>query len=162
MSEPGWVTTRRTTLALALAGPFIVAGCDLDPPQSEPSPSPTPTAPAVPDADLLDEVHLAIVSTVAFLSATTARHPALAGANDRWQAVHRSHLDALELDTAREVAAADVRRVPARRGRAATEVDAAEAELSTALRDAAGLASSGDLARALASMGAGLYQRLRA
>lgn len=160
MSERGWVTTRRTALALALVGPLAVTGCDLDPPQS--APTPTPTTPPVPDAELLDEVHVSIVSTLAFLSATTARHPALAGPNARWQAVHRAHLGVLDLDVERDVPESKVRRVPARRGGAATEVDAAEAELSTALRDAAGLASSGDLARALASMGAGLYQRLRA
>jgi hypothetical protein len=154
--------TRRA--ALAAGAVAVVAGCDLDPRSSEPDqPSPTEGAPREPDADidlvLLDQARAATARALAVVSAVRRGHPSLWGPLRPLAALHRAHagvLDAPDDDQPdAQTARGDVVAALAR-------VRRVEARLQSRLTGLAGRAGSGELARLLAGMGAGVAQHLAA
>ena len=156
MSTPRALTSRRTALALVLSAPLALAACDLDPPSAAPSES--PTTPSSPDAEVVASARQAILLTVALLEVVSERHRALRAGIEPLLDLHSAHLEVLD-DGAEDqdpeaVLPADT---PAM---ARTQVSGAEGHLAATLADAARQASSGDLARALASMSAAVAQRV--
>lgn len=156
--------SRRTavgaTLAGALAGPVLLAGCTFDPPAADPAPG-TPTEPE-PDADvvLLGTVLAALDATAGLVTAAVGRHPGLASTLQPLADVHALHRAVLDEAAEVEQDAAGTPAVPGRAAPALDRVRRAETRLVGALREATGAAQSGDFARALASMAASLTQHL--
>lgn len=149
-------TSRRTALALALSAPLALAACDLDPPTAAPSPS--PSAAPLPDAEVVASARTAILLTVALLEAVSGRHKPLRADVRPLLGMHRAHLAVLDDGSEDQaVASASPADTPSV---ARTQVSDAETGLAVTLADAARQAASGDLARALASMSAGVLQRV--
>ena len=97
-------------------------------------------------------------STVALLEAVSARHRRLRAEIRPLLELHTAHLEVLDDGSEDEpVEAALPADTPLM---ARTQVSGAESSLALTLADAARQASSGDLARALASMSAAVTQRV--
>ena len=145
--------TRRTTVGatlVGLAGLGVLAGCDLDDldPRSDPADPDDPASSAPPeDADTL-----LVASVVADLTAALAAVPRRDRAAFRpLVRLHRRHL--LELDGAEQAAGLPT---------PAAAVLQREQQLQQRLATAAVEAESGELARVLAAMSAGVAQQLAA
>jgi hypothetical protein len=156
--RPGLSATRRTTLAGALGGALLVAGCDADEPGSAPSPSAAATTPTPddPDVALVDEVVAELDSLIALTEAAAAARPGIGRWPRALATLHRAHRDVLTDD---ETEAAP----PPSRGSAAAvlrQVTARERTAQERLADWAVAAESGPLARLLASMSAAIAQQL--
>ena len=153
--------TRRGALAAGTV--VVVAGCDLDPRSSEPEqPAPTTGAPRDPDADadraLLEQARAATAGALAVVSAARHGHPTLRPVLRPLLALHRVHADLLEEgDTA---GTPDPVVAPGDPAAALTQVRRSEGRLQRRLTGLAVRASSGELARVLAAMGAGVAQHL--
>lgn len=157
MSRPPVPTSRRTAIALAITVPLVLAACEFDPPSAAPSEDLT-TAPPLPDTEVVAGARKAILLMVTTVEATTAAHPRLRADLGPWVDLHGAHLAVLDGDAEDqtvEPALIDPRAPAARQA-----VISAEGTLAASLADSAGQAASGDLARALASMSAGILQRL--
>ena len=100
----------------------------------------------------------AILLMVATVEATTAAHPRLRAGLGPWLDLHGAHLAVL--DDGAEDQAVEPAPIEPRAPAARQAVVSAEGALAGSLADSAGRAASGDLARALASMSAGILQRL--
>jgi hypothetical protein len=130
--------TRRTTLALAGLGVVALTGCD---DKGSPSSGPTSTPSADPDEALVDGVVEQVEA--AWQQARRARDRDL-------RALHAAHLEALGAPAPTPVDSPMPRESTRR----------VEQRLHDELVTAAMAASSGDLARLLASMSAAVSQRL--
>ena len=160
MSTSRLLTSRRTTIAAVLTAPLTLAACELDPPAATPPEAPTPAA--VPDAEVVAAARKAILLMVASVEAAIATHRRLNPGLRPWLRLHAAHLEVLD-DGSTDGSENDgiVAEIPASRAPIARErLLALESVLATRLADAAQQASSGDLARALASMSAAVGQRV--
>jgi hypothetical protein len=158
---PALRTTRRTTLAGALAGVAVLAGCDLGDPSSEdpasaPATSPEPADPDDPDAGLVDDVVDDIVATQLLVESIRRRHNSLRRPLGELARVHQAHLAVLGSEPR------SGRRPPRARGagEALSLLRARELRHQRLLADRAVAAQSGRLARLLASMSAAIAQQL--
>ncbi len=157
---PALRTTRRTTLAGALAGVAVLAGCDLgdpgpDDPASAPTPSADPTDPDDPDAALVDDVVDDIVATQLLVESLRRRHDSLRRPLGELAQVHDAHLAVLGSSER------SGNRPPRARnsGEALTLLLARELRHQRLLANHAVAAQSGRLARLLASMSAAIAQQ---
>lgn len=157
---PALRTTRRTTLAGALAGVAVLAGCDLgdpgsDDPASAPTPSADPTDPDDPDAALVDDVVDDIVATQLLVESLRRRHDSLRRPLGELARVHDAHLAVLGSSEG-----SGSRPPRARNSREAlTLLRARELRHQRLLANHAVAAQSGRLARLLASMSAAVAQQ---
>lgn len=146
-------TARRTVLS---AGLLALGGCTLDSGPAQPS---TSSSPQLTDAEydqrLVDQVTLGTARALSAIERMSARHQLLAGPLAPWVALHQAHLSALGVVTPPSAApvalGADVKA-------SLTRLRSLEAELQRDLAAAAGNARSGQLARVLAGMSAGVAQ----
>jgi hypothetical protein len=156
-SAPLARTTRRTTVGFGL---LALGGCTLD---SSGSKTPTDLPSVLSDADydrrLVDEAAAGIAGTLATIEKIAARFDLVAGSLAPLVALHQAHLSVLDVITPPSVAVPSVGQdadaALARLGRL-------EAQLQQQLAAAAGNARSGQLARVLAGMSAGVQQHLLA
>jgi len=151
----------RRGLLLGSAALLAVAGCSSDDDARDSAPSGTPEL--APDVAVATTALERIRGTRAALDATSARFPALRRELAEVTAMHAAHEESL-VDAVPERARPDSPpasyAVPPRRRAAVRALAAAEGELHTTLDALALRAESGDFARLLASMGAGIAQQL--
>ncbi len=152
----------RRALVGALVLGVTAAGCDLDPP-ADPEADPSPSRgsdrpePADPDEQLVRRVSDDLAATLALVAGVARAGRPAARQVTTWRRLHAAHLQALEAD--RRVRPTRVRGpVPALLARVRRE----EAALQRRLAEAAVSAQSGALASLLATMSAGVAQRLAA
>lgn len=156
---PALRTTRRTTLAGALAGVAVLAGCDLgDPGSDDPASAPTPSADPTdddPDAALVDDVVDDIVATRLLVESLRRRHESLRRPLGELARVHDAHLAVLGSSEG------SGSRPPRTRNsrEALTLLRARELRHQRLLANHAVAAQSGRLARLLASMSAAVAQQ---
>ena len=129
--------SRRTTLAVGVAGALVLAGCDDDP--DDPAAAPMPAED--PDGDLVDAV---------LEELSNAYQLTVSGGFPRLTALHRAHIEALE----------GTPPTPAPGHATADAVRRNEKRIQALLVASAVSAESGALARLLASMSAAVAQRL--
>lgn len=155
--------TRRSAVAsLALGLTGVAAGCDPDHGAGERSPGVSGTSASTggadPDVDLTDRVRRELGDLLALVSAAGARFGSLEHELRPFRELHRAHLAALDASAPNaSVPGPELPRSPAAAMRA---VLARERSGQARLADAAVAAASGVLARLLASMSAGMAQRL--
>ena len=164
---------RRRFLAVGLSGAAALAlsGCAgggtvgdpaaADPSEAPASPEVTPSL--TPDVTVATAALEQIQGVRQAVEATVVRYPKLGSSLDPVVAMHRAHeatlVDAVP-ERARTSVAPTPYAVPGKRGVALTRLATAEKRLHSSL-DGLGLrAQSGDFARLLAAMGAGIGQRL--
>lgn len=158
--------SRRTTVGSALlfplALPLSLAACDIDPPLREDS-SGGPVVEPPEDSALVASAVAALSAAADVVTAAADVSPALAARLDGLARARAAHLDLLA------GAVPDAERptpgtasVPARPAAALVAVRRSEQRLLRTLRDACVAASSGDLARVLASAAASVSQHLTA
>lgn len=155
---PGRRLSRRTTLGSALAVPFALAACDIDPPARESGSAPA-SPPPPEDSALVAAVVTSLVRARSVLGAATAAVPSL---DDRLGPVddaHAAHLDIL----LGAVPEADLPgpspvTVPSTILPALRVVRRSEQRLLREVREGCLAAASGDLARVLASIAASTAQ----
>ncbi|MCW2845547.1 MAG: hypothetical protein JWN22_3463 [Nocardioides sp.] len=155
-ARPRVTTTRRTTLGGALLGLGAVTGCDLDPPGK----GPTGAGPSVggdPDTALVEKVLAELTRLTGLVSVVAAKYPRLAPTMADLRALHVAHRTSLGDEPGREVAFGGVLTGA---DEALTLVRSRERRAQNQLADWAVSAESGALARLLASMSAGVAQRL--
>lgn len=161
--NPGDVTSRRSLIAGSVGmAALVVAGCSGENPTS-PDKAPKSAAGLAPDVAVatraLDEVravHAAVSST---LSRHRAVRPDLAPLVQMHRVHEKSLVDAVP-DRARPTATPAPYVVPRKRAVALRKLESREQRLHATLAGLALRAQSGDFARLLASMGAGINQRL--
>lgn len=160
--------SRRTALGCAAAVPVALTGCEIAVPGRPPAPGPGPgpgaPAPAAgpdtgDDTDLLAQVLDAVDATSATVVAALARHRELASSLQPLLDLHAAHRDVLQ-GTSQAPAAEAGSGVPQTPDAATSVVRRAEERLADRLTRAAVAARSGDLARVLASMSAGVTQHV--
>jgi hypothetical protein len=165
------LTTRRTTVAVALAGGAALAGglsgCDIGDP-ARPGASPGATPAADPDEELLDRARTEVDAALALVTALS-RHGRMATPLAPLLALHTAHRDALAGDdTPTETPTETPTGTPAppslsgAPGELWTMLLARERTLHRRLAVSAVEASSGTLARLLASMSAGIAAHVAA
>lgn len=152
--------TRRTALGGALAAAVLTA-CDLHEldPRSDPGAAPTQSTPPV-DADiLLVQEALAAITAASGLVSEADRYPSLRGPLRPLKRMHAAHVDVFK-----EYAGEDPQTVSTTGSAAAflRRVRRQEAQLQRQLVEWAIKAESGQLAKLLASMSAGVAQHLAA
>lgn len=146
--------TRRTALAAAVALPL--AGCRWGPEEQVDGATEQEQDA---DAGLVAEARAALASQVASLAGIVERHRGLSGLVQPLRLAHTAHLEVLGgAAPSGEVAVTKDRSSAA----AVARVRREEAALQKTLADLAGRATSGQLARALASMSASIAQHLAA
>lgn len=150
--------SRRTTLSSALAAPFVLVACDIDPPARESESS--PTAPHPPeDSELVATVVAELVRAQAVLTAATHTAPILDARLAPVVTAHTEHLAVLvEAVPEAELPTAPAVSVPARILPALAAVRRSEQRLVREVRECCLAAASGDLARVLASVAASTSQ----
>jgi len=146
-------TARRTVLG---AGLFVLGGCTIDSGPSQPARSSSPQlTDAEYDQRLVDQVAVGTAGALSTIERMSARFDLLAGLLTPLVALHQAHLSALGVvsppSTAPVALGSDARA-------ALTRLRGLEAELQRDLAAAAGNARSGQLARVLAGMSAGVAQ----
>jgi hypothetical protein len=158
------LVTRRGLL-LGSMGLLAVAGCSSgdDDPEDREDRAPSGTPKLAPDVAVATTALERIRGTRAALDATTDRFPPLRRELAGVTAMHVAH-EASLVDAVPERARPDSPpasyAVPQRRGVAMRKLAGVESELHAALDTLALQAESGDFARLLASMGAGIAQQL--
>jgi hypothetical protein len=147
-------TTRRTAVGAALAGLLAVSACDAG--RDVDSGGPGVSQSEDPDAALVRHVVGEISTLVALVSAVEARYPRLRGRVRPFRDLHEAHLRALD------ATASEVDGQPRLTGadQALRVVRSREEQGRRRLVEAAVSARSGALASTLASMSAGVAQRL--
>lgn len=155
---PGRPLSRRTAVGSALAAPFALAACDIDPPRRE-SASASATPPPPEDSELVAAAVAALVRAQAVLASATAAVPSLGARLAPVSAAHAEHLDVLAgaLPDA-DLPTAEPPSVPARILPALRAVRRSEQRLLRDVREGCLAAASGDLARVLASVAASTSQ----
>jgi hypothetical protein len=154
--------SRRTALGSALAAPVVLAACDIDPPARD-ADGDGPAQQPPEDSELVASVLSELVRAGDVLDAAAAAVPALAARLAPVTEAHAEHRDLL----AAAVPDADLptsapTTVPAQAPAALRVVGRSERRLLRALREGCLAASSGDLARVLASMAASTSQHAAA
>jgi len=162
-SMTGVPATRRTTVAVALAGGAALAGglsgCDVGD-QERPGASPGSTPAADPDEELLDRARTEVGEALALVAALS-RHRRMAAPLAPLLALHTAHRAVLVGDeTPTETPAPPA--LSGAPGELWTLLLARERTLQRRLATAAVEASSGTLARLLASMSAGIAAHVAA
>ncbi len=156
---------RRTLGAGLVLGIAAVSGCDADRGGRATAPGVSAAAGADPDAALVDRVTGQLTELLAFVTGVEARFPSLGPRLRPWRELHTAHLQALGASApptgGDSGAAGDTAGLhsPAAAWR---ELTRREQVGRRRLADAAVAAASGSLARVLASMSAGVAQRLAA
>ena len=152
---------RRTTLTAAALVPALMASCDLDPPRDGGGPAGDPPVDA--DSLLVASVLSAIVSAEAVVAAASEASPGLARRLAPLAASHAAHR-ALLAEAAPDAATESASPAAPEDAAAPTlvAVRRSEARLQRTAIEACVDASSGDLARVLASVGASTSQHLAA
>ncbi|HET9723035.1 MAG TPA: hypothetical protein VFR44_04235 [Actinomycetota bacterium] len=156
--------TRRSLIAAGTAG-LLLSGCaasdgGADPATRSDRPEPTPSL--APDVAVATTALAEIRATAAAVAATAARFPDLPGLA-ALSSMHRAHEASLVEavpERARSSAAPTPYAVPQRRPLAQRRLAAGEQRLHDTLDALALRAQSGDFARLLAAMGAGIAVRL--
>lgn len=161
------LTTRRTTVAVALAGGAALAGglsgCDIGDP-ARPGASPGATPAADPDEELLDRARAEVDAALALVAALS-RHRRMATPLAPLLALHTAHRAALAGDERASATPGETPAPPTLSGTPGelwTMLLAREGTLQRRLAAAAVEASSGTLARLLASMTAGIAAHVAA
>lgn len=161
------LTTRRTTVAVALAGGAALAGglsgCDIGDP-ARPGASPGATPAADPDEELLDRARTEVDAALALVTALS-RHGRMATPLAPLLAMHTAHRDALAGDDTPTETPTGTPAPPSLSGAPGelwTMLLARERTLQRRLAVSAVEASSGTLARLLASMSAGIAAHVAA
>ena len=149
--------SRRTTLALGVAGLVVVAGCDDGGDGSGDRPANAPTPAQDPDGDLVDSVLTALTDTLEIVGHVGDRFPGLAAPMAPLRALHTAHIEALDGTPPTTFAGSGVIANPEA---ALTLVRRREKRLRSDLVESAVVAESGTLARVLASMSAAVAQHL--
>jgi hypothetical protein len=153
-------------MGMALAAPLVapvLAGCDIDPPAVSSSGAPEPTPAPPEDAELLATVVASLVRAQSVLEAASLTVPALGQRLEPLGAAHAAHLEVLVgavPDAERPTAAPAT--VPAQILGALKAVRRSEQRLLREVREGCLAASSGDLARVLASVAASTAQHTAA
>lgn len=153
---PGRPLSRRTALGSALAAPFALAACDIDPPVRESESSPA-TPPPPEDSELLAGVLGSLVIAQSVLDAATRSVPALVDRLEPVRAAHAAHIEVL-VGVADGVPTTPRATVPTQILPALAKVRRSEQRLLREVREACLAAASGDLARVLASIAASTSQ----
>jgi hypothetical protein len=164
-SSPSPRLSRRTALgALGLATVGIgSSACSVDPGGTPSGPRTIRSAELTPDVRLAVELVAGLQRAVAVTSAAIHRHPPLRASLAPLLAAQRAHLELLDRAVpahARSAASSVVVRAEPTRQAARAHVVRTAIARRDALNAAAARAESGPFARVLASMGAGLTQRL--
>jgi hypothetical protein len=150
------VTTRRTALGAALAGAWLLTGCDAL--QDEPAPSPgAGPQDADPDQALLDLVTVEVGEMLGLVTAARRRRSLAAPLAD-FATMHAAHLEVLGPPGGQT----DRVRLAGSSGEVLARVLRRERESQRKLAGWSVDADSGQLARLLASMSAATAQRLAA
>jgi hypothetical protein len=159
--------SRRSLIAFAVAGGagLVTTACSRDEPTAtEKAPPPSP-AELTPDVAVATTALAEITAVRAAATSTLARFPAVRPQLSPVVAMHRAHevtlADAVPA-RARTTTAPAPYVVPRRRAVALAALAAREQKLHTTLDGLSLRAQSGEFARLLASMGAGISQRLTA
>lgn len=138
---------------------MVLTGCEVAAPGRSPARVPGAAAPAAgEDTGLLGQVLDAVDSTSATVAAALARHSGLASWLRPLVDLHAAHRDVLDEAAQLPPPAAPAVSVPETPDAALALVRRAEERLAGLLRRAAVDARSGDLARGLATMSAGVAQ----
>ena len=142
---------------------MVLTGCEIAVPGRSPAPVPGAAAPASgedtdQDTGLLEQVLGAVDSTSATVAAALARHRGLASSLQPLVDLHAAHRGVLDEAAQVPPPAAAAGSVPGAPAAALALVRRTEEHLAGLLRRAAVAARSGDLARVLASMSAGVGQ----
>lgn len=143
-------------MAAVVVGSLALGACESD--RGPRPPVETPTTAPLPDAEVVTSARESILLMVATLERVGAEHARLAAEIGPWLEMHAAHLAVLGGEGGDEDVVGPL--PPAKAAAARRRVLAAERRLAADLGDAAGRASSGDLARALASMSAAVHQRV--
>jgi hypothetical protein len=156
-SAPLARTSRRTTVGFGL---LALSGCTLDSPASQ-TPTDQPTVLSDEDYDqrLVDEAAAGMAGALATIEKIAARFDLVAGSLAPLVALHQAHLSALGVITPPSVTVPSVSHGAVT---ALTRLGALEGRLQQQLAAAAENARSGQLARVLAGMSAGVQQHLLA
>ena len=155
--------SRRSVITIGLAGLGLLGvqgalgGCSSD--TTQPKARASRAATVTPDVRTATAALAAVRATHAAVRATAQRFPAAAGSLAGLAAMHAAHerslVDAVP-EQARKASPATPYAVPRRRTAALTRLQANEAHLHDTLQALADRAESGDFARLLASMAAGI------
>lgn len=144
----------------ALLLPLAVSACDIDPPLREDA-SGEPVVEPPEDSALVASVVAAVSAAADVVTAASGVAPALATRLDGLARDHAAHLDLLVGAVSdAEVPTPGAASVPARPAPALAAVRRSEQRLLRTLRQSCVAASSGDLARVLASVAASVSQHL--
>jgi hypothetical protein len=155
-ARPRFTTTRRTALGGALLGLGAATGCDLDPPGKEPGGARRPVG-EDPDTTLVEEVLAELTRLTDLVSAVGTTYARLGPRMAELRALHVAHREALGDEPGRDAAFDGVL---SGADQALTLVRARERRAQNLLADWSVRAESGALARLLASMSAGVAQRV--
>ncbi|WP_210438205.1 hypothetical protein [Nocardioides xinjiangensis] len=158
---PGRPLTRRTAVGSAVAAPLVLAACDIDPPARQEGPRASPEPPE--DSALVATVVAELVRARSVLEAATLSLPALTSRLQPVADAHAAHLDLLaDAVPAADVPAPAPPTIPARDTAALAAVRRSEQRLLREVRHGCVAASSGDLARVLASIAGSTAQHAAA
>jgi len=148
-------TTRRTTIGVGL---LALGGCTLDSgtPDS-PTSQPSVLGDQEYDQRLVDDAAQEIARALATIERIAARFEPVAGSLSQLVALHHAHLSALGVVSPPAVALAPL---PAEAAAALTRLGTLEERLQRELASVAENARSGQLARLLAGMSAGVQQHV--
>ena len=150
--------TRTTRRAVVGAGLLALAGCTLDRDPEAPSATTTPQlTDREYDERLVEQVSVSTAATLAFVEQASARFDKLAHVLSPLVTLHQAHLSALSIVTPPPVTPVGVPGAPAA---AVARLRTLEQDLQAELAAAAGNARSGQLARVLAGMSAGVAQHV--
>jgi len=148
-------STRRTLLG---AGLLALGGCTLDRDPESPTASGTPQLTDQEyDERLVDQVSTSTTAALAFIEQASARFDQVTVALSALVGLHEAHLSALSIVTPPPVTPVPV---PAQQGSAMARLRSLEQDLQAELAAASGNARSGQLARVLAGMSAGVAQQV--
>jgi hypothetical protein len=161
--EPGDVTSRRSLIAGTVGvAALLVSGCSVENPTS-PDKAPRSAARLAPDVTVAIRALAEIRAVRAAVSRTASRYPPVRPDLAPLVRMHRAHeaslVDAVP-DRARPAAGPAPYVVPRKRAVAMRKLATREQRLHDTLAGLSLKAESGDFARLLASMGAGINQRL--
>jgi len=160
---PGDVTSRRSLIAGTVGvAALLVSGCSVENPTSADK-APRSAASLAPDVTVAIQALAEIRAVRAAVSRTASRYPALRPDLVPLAKMHRAHevslVDAVP-DRARPAARPAPYVVPRKRAAAMRKLGAREQRLHDTLAALSLRSESGDFARLLGSMGAGINQRL--
>lgn len=150
------LVSRRTTLAAAPL--LVVAGCRWGPEEEQATPTESDSPAPAPDAVQVTAAREAIAEAQTLVMAVRTEHPSLAKPLAGLLALHQAHLKLLSTDE--DGTTTTLQEIPVG-GEALVEVLRTERALQAKLARLAGVVSSGELARILASMAAAVAQELQ-